>query len=365
MLSRAAGQFLSVDAREFANVIATVTRMLNFLNTPDIKASTEASNFNLFEALTRRKSTIYLCIPLEHAAKQSALLRLWLTSCFQAVMHGGLQEHRLVHFVLDEASMLQNFEPVKNALDRIAGFGGRLHFVFQDFGGVKKVFPDGEDQRLFAGTTKVVFGVNDYQTAELVSKMSGNETIIVEGGGSNRGWSKSYSSSACQTSDSGSTSWGTNDSWQQQKRELITPDEIMRLKGKAISFVPGMAPICTTLLRYYEEPWLTQRSNFLGGVKQRMKMLSRSIALVLILGIVSIALFEPWVRATYPIDAWIKANITGGLIQQIQARQQQSRVQPVRELTAEEKKQEQRRRRDEQILKSMAEEAAEKRKKGK
>jgi type IV secretion system protein VirD4 len=42
-------------------------------------------------------------------------------------------------------------------------------------------------------------------------------------------------------------------------RKLLKPEEVMALNSRtAITFTPGVPPICTTLVRYYEEPNLGQ-----------------------------------------------------------------------------------------------------------
>ncbi len=45
----------------------------------------------------------------------------------------------------------------------------------------------------------------------------------------------------------------SNDNWQQSARKLLKPEEVLALDERtAIVFTPGMPPIWTTLVRYYE-----------------------------------------------------------------------------------------------------------------
>jgi type IV secretion system protein VirD4 len=98
--------------------------------------------------------------------------------------------------------------------------------------------------------TQVFFGVNDQQTAEYVSNRLGDATIIVESGGTGTSVSRSPNP---QGGTSCSHSSSTNNNWQQLGRKLLRPEEVTGLNGRAaITFTPGVPPIYTWLVRYYE-----------------------------------------------------------------------------------------------------------------
>jgi type IV secretion system protein VirD4 len=92
---------------------------------------------------------------------------------------------------------------------------------------------------------------NDPQTAEYVSNRLGEETIIVESGGT----SHDRTQQAGQYGNT-STSYSENTShnWQQHGRKLLKPEEVVALDPRvAITFTPGVPPIWTWLVRYYEK----------------------------------------------------------------------------------------------------------------
>ena len=105
---------------------------------------------------------------------------------------------------------------------------------------------------LIASVALVIYaGVNDQPTAEYISTRLGEATILTKSFGSN-------SSNTVQSSDDGShsssRSTGASDNWSQQGRHLLKPDEVLNLDPRiAIAFTPGITPIWTRLLRYYEE----------------------------------------------------------------------------------------------------------------
>lgn len=155
-----------------------------------------------------------------------------------------------VHFVLDEAASLGHLEALDDAVDKYRGYGVRLLFLYQSLGQLKKCWPDGGDQTLLSNTSQVFFGVNDPQTADYVSARLGDETILVASGGASSGTTRQGGDSGQRSS---SYSTNQNDNWSQQARRLLKPEEVMALPERiAISFMPGVPPIRTRLIRYYE-----------------------------------------------------------------------------------------------------------------
>lgn len=152
-----------------------------------------------------------------------------------------------VNFILDEAASLGRMECIDDAIDKYRGFGVRLNLYYQSPAQLKKCFPDGQDQTVLANSTQVFFAIND-ESADYVSRRLGEETIVVESGGSGTSYTHSLSgpsSSSCSTS--------TSRNWNEVGRKLLKPEEIYTLGERtAITFVPGLPPIMTTLERYYE-----------------------------------------------------------------------------------------------------------------
>lgn len=118
---------------------------------------------------------------------------------------------------------------------------------------------------MLSNITSVYAGVNDLQTAEYLSARLGEETIIVQSGGTSTGRSRQTPDNGYQ----GSTSYSVNSNanWQQSARKLLKPEEILALDERtAITLCPGRRPIWTTLERYYETKrswkWLARAKMF-------------------------------------------------------------------------------------------------------
>jgi len=248
MLARMGHQLTHYKDKELGSTLTTVNRHLRFLDTPTVAESTRTSSFDPSQ-LVKGKMTVYLILPTEYGT-QSPLQRMQISSMLRAVVRGGIQERKLVHFLLDEASSLGHMEQIDDAVDKYRAYGVRLIFGFQSLGQLKRCFPEGQDQTLLSNVTQVFFGVNDLQTAEYVSNRIGEQTIVVDSGGRSRGTSQQYS---VRDYGSSTTSTNSNHNWQQHGRKLLKPEEVMALPPRtAITFAPGVPPISTQLLRYYE-----------------------------------------------------------------------------------------------------------------
>lgn len=252
MLARTGHQLQVFKDKELSSVLTTANRHLRFLDTLAIAASTKSSSFDPAD-LRKGRLTVYLVLPPEHMRAQSALLRMWIGSMLRAVVRAGLQEQTKVHFVLDEAASLGRMECLEDAVDKFRGYGVRLQFYYQSLGQLKQAWREGQDQTLLSNTSQVFFGVNDQQTAEYVSNRLGEATIIVDSGGSNSGGSR-QSTVGAQLSKSAGENWGASSNWQQLGRKMLKPEEVTALSPRvAITFTPSLPPICTVLVRYYEE----------------------------------------------------------------------------------------------------------------
>ena len=252
MLARIGGQLSHFVDKERSSVLTTVARHLRFLDTLAVAECTKSSSFDPAE-LSSGKMTVYLVLPPDHMRAQAGLLRMWIGAMLLAVIRGGLREDRRVHFILDEAASLGHMEVIDDAVDKYRGYGVRLLFCFQSLGQLKTCFPNEQDQTFLSNTTQVFFGVNDNATADYVSNRLGDATVVVDSGGESRGSSQQHTQGGQANSSSGHSDT-TNSNWQQQARRLLKPDEVLMLPPRdAITFTPGVPPVRTKLIRYYEE----------------------------------------------------------------------------------------------------------------
>jgi type IV secretion system protein VirD4 len=171
----------------------------------------------------------------------------------RACVRGGLGEDRRTHFILDEAASLGKLECLEDAVDKYAGYGVRMTFVYQSMAQLKLCWREGADVTVVSNCTCIFFGVNDKETRTYVSEMLGKETILHESTGTNSGNSTSQNTGSMGGSLSDSR--GRSRNWQAMARELLTSDEVASLpRDVAITFTRGVPPICTRMTPYFEVP---------------------------------------------------------------------------------------------------------------
>jgi len=189
--------------------------------------------------------------------------------------------------IIDEAGSVGHMDCITDVLNIGRGYSIKLQLYYQDYAQLERCWPKGGAQGLLANTTSIVFGINDYQTAEMISKRCGQETVVVESGGWNSGTNRQLSSGQIDSNTGYST--GSNAGWQQQLRHVFTPDELMALPPRvALTFIPGMRPVASYLLRYYEEKKLFRRS-FLHGVRAAVGTFVGSMMLLVMAVLVAVA----------------------------------------------------------------------------
>jgi type IV secretion system protein VirD4 len=287
MLARLGGNLMHLKDRELASTMTTIARFLRFLSTPAIAASTRKSSFDPREILDGN-TDVYCVLPADRVATLSPLLRVWTGTFLRTALRG--KGDSTIHFVCDEAgSSLGKMDQLATALTVGRSAGIRLQLYYQDLGQLKKCWPEGADQTLLANVNAVFFGVNDQQTAEHVSARLGDETVVVDSGGTSDGMSRQEPNG---TSPGSTTySWNRSSNWGQQARRLLKPEEVATLPARvAITFTPGVPPICTNLIRYYEEPNLDQPPGIFQQAMKWIKTWAECVALLLtaIMGLVVI-----------------------------------------------------------------------------
>jgi type IV secretion system protein VirD4 len=284
-LTRMGGQILSGASEELASVGGTVTTAIDFMNSPDVAENLKKSSFDPRD-LYRKKMTIYCILPLEYMRSHAGLLRLWISSFVRVLIRGGLNK-RAVNLIIDEAGCLGQMEAITDILNIGRGYSVKLQLYYQDMGQLERCWPRGASQGVLANTATISFGINDYHTAETLSKRLGMETIIVQSGGTNRGANQTHGQSS--SSSSFGSSSGHNNGWQEQKREYATPDELMSLSPRiALTCIPGMRPVMSKLVRYYEEKTPFKQSS-LGEDRIARMTLIRSLVILVVAVLVAFA----------------------------------------------------------------------------
>jgi type IV secretion system protein VirD4 len=262
--------------RQWVGVLTEAIDQLAVWSYDRIKAATQTSDFH-FEDV-RENTTIYICIPPDHISAYRAFLRVVVGCAMRELKtsYSGDRDEKPVLMVLDEFPLLHHMQPIEDSLAYIAGYGVKLWFFVQDIGQFQQHYPSTWRSFIANCGVRTFFGVSDYETAKLVSDMTGQSTVASETRGVNEnrteaeafgksqhsGWSGPHASSGDATSytKTFSTSVGSSLSVTYVGRPLVMPDEVMRLHAfEQIIFIKGELPIRAWMLPYDANKMMASR----------------------------------------------------------------------------------------------------------
>ena len=237
LAARAANRHLGKSDREAAGVLSAAQRHTHFLDSPRMTAVLGASDFS-FADVKARATTAYLVLPPDRLATYARWLRLMLAQGLTDLARAPASGERPVLFLLDEFAALGRLEPVERAMGLMAGYGIQLWPILQDVHQLRALYERRAGTFLSNAGVLQVFGVNDHDSAKLVSDLLGQETVVFE-----------TMSRAIDAEETG-ISFGA----QHVGRPLLTPDEVRALPGELeLLFLAGQRPVVAAKLRYYAD----------------------------------------------------------------------------------------------------------------
>jgi type IV secretion system protein VirD4 len=235
LVARTAQRMLQKTDRERSGVISTAQAHTHFLDSPRMAKILSASSFDLAN-LKSTRMTLYLVLPADRLVTHGRWLRLIVSLTISALTRDRRPPKKPVLFLLDEFAALGRLQAIETAIGLLAGYGVLLWPILQDLAQLQDLYP--QRWRSFLANSGVVqaFGVNDFGTADYLSKILGQRTVTV----------RQHGRSGDADHKRGSENFSTT------ARPLLMPQEIMRLPpGNEIVFVHGEAPILADRIKYY------------------------------------------------------------------------------------------------------------------
>ena len=263
-------EMLDKEDKDFSGVLSTAKTALTLYSDPLVSRTTSASDFTIQDLVNHgRPVSLYLVVPPSDKIRLRPLMRLIFTMIVNRLtekldFQGPEQlrnKHRLL-FLIDEFPSLKRMEIFADALSYMAGFGLKAYLITQD---IRQIVDEyGHNESIVSNCqVRVAFAPNQYDTAELLSKMTGTQTI--------RKASFNFSGSRMSPMLN-----HVSTHMDEIERPLMTPDEIMRLRppkkestghqekiiapGDMLIFVSGHAPIYGTQMLYFADPILRSRA---------------------------------------------------------------------------------------------------------
>jgi type IV secretion system protein VirD4 len=238
LIRRAANRHVSKSDREAAGVLSAAQRHTHFLDSPRMTDVMARSDFG-FADLKQRISTVFLVLPPDRIDTYARWLRLLVTQSLTDMVRSPGRPASPVLYLLDEFAALGHLSAVERAMGLLAGYGVQLWPILQDIHQLKATY--GQKAGTFLSNAGVlqIFGVNDHESARLVSDLLGQSTVVFQ--------------TMSRNLDSEDT--GISYSAHHTGRPLLTPDEVRRLPPESeILFLAGQAPHIVYKLRYYSDP---------------------------------------------------------------------------------------------------------------
>jgi type IV secretion system protein VirD4 len=263
-------EMLDKEDKDFSGVLSTAKTALALYSDPLVVRNTAASDFSVNDLVNfEHPVSLYLVVPPSDKIRLRPLMRLIFTQIVNRLtermdFQDGAQKrnrHRLL-FMIDEFPSLKRMEIFSDALSYMAGYGLKAYLITQDIRQIVEEY--GPNESIVSNChVRVAYAPNQYDTAELLSKMAGTKTVQKA--------SFNYSGSRLSPIMS-----HINASVEQVERPLLTPDEVMRLKppkkegqgseerivapGDMLIFVSGHYPILGTQILYFSDPVLSRRA---------------------------------------------------------------------------------------------------------
>ncbi|WFU07505.1 type IV secretory system conjugative DNA transfer family protein (plasmid) [Rhizobium sp. CB3171] len=238
LIPRAANRHLGKSDREAAGVLSSAQRHTHFLDSPRMHRVLEESYFS-FADLKKHTATVFLVLPPDRLSTYSRWLRLIVSQSLLDMARTPQKPAVPVLYLLDEFAALGNLAPVERAMGLMAGYGVQLWPILQDVHQLRATYGQRAGTFLSNAAILQVFGVNDHDSARLISDLLGQGTVVFQ--------------TMARALDSDKS--GISYSEQHVARALMTPDEVRNLpEGVELLFMAGQRPIIASKLRYYADP---------------------------------------------------------------------------------------------------------------
>ena len=281
---------------EAGSIVSTAKSELALYRDPIVAANTNTSDFSVYDIMNSDTPvSLYIVVQPSDQTRISPLFRLLVnmlirknvsefrffqsenfkdysilekagrflqgkdTKKYNAIRGAGSYKHRML-LMLDEFPSLGKMDEVQKALAYMAGYGIKGYLIVQDLAQLQDKY--GKNESITSNChIQNAYAPNKHETAEYLSKMTGETTIVDEqisvssSGGllSNKNYSKSY---------------------QHTKKNLLTPDECMRLRGAdknakgeitragdMLIFVAGYPAIKGVQALYFQDPVFSYRAS--------------------------------------------------------------------------------------------------------
>jgi type IV secretion system protein VirD4 len=186
-------RLLSGEGKTGQSIIAMLLKQTNVWSFERVHIATYKSSANPddrepapnnfdFSQMRDGNTSIYLIIPPEYLSEYRSVLRVMIGVAMRDLKDSYTTDSKYhdqppVLLILDEFPQLGYMKPIEDALSYLAGYGVRFWFFVQDISQLKLHYQNSWQTFIANTETKCFFGINDLETAKLVSEMIGTATV--------------------------------------------------------------------------------------------------------------------------------------------------------------------------------------------
>jgi type IV secretion system protein VirD4 len=252
--------------KELGSIISTAIACLSVFRDPLVQNATKTSTFSIHDLMNKTKPvSLYIASDPSNMDRLRPLIRLIMNQILRKLTEAMTVEssqsisphkHQLL-LMLDEFTSLGYMEIFQKSLAFMASYGIKGYFIAQDISQIHQYY--GKYESITANCNiQIAFTPNKLETAQYLSNLMGNKTE----------YKKSISLS-------GKSKKIHNDNYsmhiQEIKRPLMTPEEIMTMKGlkkqhnqvietgNMLIFINGFKPILGKQAPYFLNTQLMRR----------------------------------------------------------------------------------------------------------
>lgn len=176
----AAATLIALEDREKSGVISTLSRSLDWINDPVMRANlTKPSTFSLRDCKTRDAS-VFVVIPEKHLTEMNRYLRLLYQSAFDVMDEHSTPQpkgsRRRVLFLFDEFAALGHFDVAREAALRKRSSFIKCWYIVQNLNQFKALYNNWSD--FLSNCDKQIFGLDrsDSEAIDIIRKGLGSYT---------------------------------------------------------------------------------------------------------------------------------------------------------------------------------------------
>jgi type IV secretion system protein VirD4 len=244
IISNTASRCLGQHFKVRSDVFATVFSKMRLFEDPYIAHVTGHSDFKLSDFYeSKTPLSLYLTVPFSDVTRIAPVFKLLINFILNKfsrgeAAYGAVKLPNRIIFLIDEFPVLGEFPFLSKTMGILAGYGINFYIVVQGLNQIVDIY--GQHHTFLDNCkTVMIFAPGKVEDAKVFTEMIGKESVSKE--------SLSTSGSRYAVSLN-----NLNASTQEVARDLLNPDELMKLPpGEALILNQGMPPYIAKKIVYY------------------------------------------------------------------------------------------------------------------